>query len=86
VARRANGGYLFGECKWSATSPVGMDVYTQLLGKVARHPEARWREGSSYVLFSLGGFTSELQTVAAGSSGGLHLVGPESLLILTGGV
>jgi AAA+ ATPase superfamily predicted ATPase len=80
VAKRASGGYLFGECKWSATSPVGMDVYTQLLGKVARHPETRWREGASYVLFSLGGFTSELQAVAAGSSGGLHLVGPESLL------
>jgi uncharacterized protein len=80
VAKRASGGYLFGECKWSASSPVGMDVYTQLLGKVARHPEARWREGAGYVLFSLGGFTSELEAVAAGSGGNLHLVGPEALL------
>lgn len=80
VARRADGGTLFGECKWSATSPVGMDVMTQLLGKVARHPDARWREGARYVVFSLGGFTPELRAFAAGSSGGIHLVGPESLL------
>ena len=57
-----------------------MDVMTQLLGKVARHPDARRREGARYVLFSLGGCTPELRAFAAGSSGGVHLVGPESLL------
>ena len=80
VARCEDGTYLFGECKWSAISPVGVDVYSQLLGKVARHPDAAWRNNPSYMIFSAGDFTPELKTIANASGGTLQLIGAQQLL------
>lgn len=80
VAHRLDGGYLFGECKWSANRPIGTDVYAQLLSKVARLPDARWRQKPEYILFSVGGFTPELRTLASNPDNHLYLVGPDILL------
>jgi hypothetical protein len=63
VARCDDGADIFGECKWSTISPVGVDVYSQLLGKVARHPDAAWRNNPRYLIFSAGDFTPELKTI-----------------------
>ena len=80
LARCTGGGYLLGECKWSAGSKIGPKVYFDLLAKESRLPESRWQSNSRYVLFSLGGFSPELEALAASVENRLHLVGPERLL------
>ena len=84
LARRADGGYLLGECKWSRNSPVGVEVYARLLAKAERLPDARIRQEPKYVLFSVGGFTGDLTTLARDRRNRLHLVGPDALLPPTG--
>ena len=80
VARLDSGGFLFGECKWAQAGPVGVDVYTSLVGKVMQLPEASWREHPRYVLFSGSGFTPELEALAADPTATLQLVGATQLL------
>lgn len=80
MAKAQNGGYVFGECKWSRNTPVGMDVYARLLSKVNRLPDARHRQDATLLLFSLGGFAPEVTAFAATPEHRLHLVGPEELL------
>lgn len=72
--------YLFGECKWSQNRSIGTNVYTTLVSKVARLPEARYRHDPRYVLFSVGGFTPELIAVAADPANHLTLVDGNDLL------
>jgi hypothetical protein len=57
-----------------------VDVYSQLLGKVARHPDAAWRNNPSYLIFSAGDFTPELKAIAKASGGTLQLIGAQQLL------
>ncbi|MBC7808447.1 MAG: ATP-binding protein [Akkermansiaceae bacterium] len=74
-------GYLFGECKWSATRPIGTGVYADLLAKVARTPNNDWRKyPPRYCLFSVGGFTPELNVLASDPEERLSLVGADDLL------
>lgn len=80
MAKLREGTYLFGECKWSSNTPVGMDVYAKLLSKVERLPEARHKKDATTILFSVGGFTQDVTAFAASPENRLHLVGPETLL------
>lgn len=80
AARFDTGDYLFGECKWSANRPIGPDVYGQLLAKIARLPDPNWRRTPVCVLFSVGGFTPELEALAAQPENRLSLIGPDDLL------
>ncbi|WP_395089090.1 DUF234 domain-containing protein [Armatimonas sp.] len=80
VARLDSGTFLFGECKWAQAGPVGVDVYTTLVGKVMQLPEVSWREHPRYVLFSGSGFTPELEALAADPTAALQLVGARELL------
>ena len=80
LARLHSGAYLLGECKWSANRPLGTDVYGQLLAKAARLPDAKWRHEPRLILFSVSGFTTELQTMAVNADNRLYLVGPHALL------
>lgn len=78
VAEIAEGGYLFGECKWSARSEVGIDVYVRLKAKVDLLPNEAWRQNARYALYSVGGFTDELRKLAK-SAGNVYLVDGEML-------
>lgn len=80
VARRSNGGYLLGECKWSGARPVDVGVYAELLAKESRVPDPRWREGATRALFSVGGFSPELESLSRDPANRLHLIGPDRLL------
>ena len=80
VAQLDSGTFLFGECKWAQAGPVGVDVYTTLVGKVMQLPEARWRERPRYILFSGSGFTPELEVLSADPTAALQLVGATALL------
>lgn len=73
VAELGAGGHLFGECKWSSHSRVGVGVYIGLRAKVENLPNAEWREDARYALYALGGFTDELRKVAE-SEGNVYLV------------
>ena len=81
VARLDSGSFLLGECKWAQAGPVGVDVYTSLIGKVMQLPEASWREHPRYVLFSGSGFTPELEALAADPATALQLVGATEILL-----
>lgn len=72
--------YLFGECKWSANRPIGLSVYSGLQAKIASLPEAKWRNDSTCVLFSAGGFAPELYSLAANPQERLFLVTGSDLL------
>jgi AAA+ ATPase superfamily predicted ATPase len=78
VAQLGDGGYLFGECKWSSRSIVGSGVYARLRAKVDRLPNPAWQQDARYALYSVGGFTDELRSLAA-SEGNLHLVDGDRL-------
>ncbi len=80
VARLDSGIFLFDECKWAQAGPVGMDVYTTLVGKVMQLPEASWRERPRYVLFSGSGFTPELEALTADPTASLKLIGSTQIL------
>ena len=81
MAKTRSGGYLFGECKWSRNTPIGMDIYARLLSRVERLPEARPKKDPTCILFSVGGFTPEVTAFAAVPKNRLHLVGSEALLL-----
>ena len=66
--------FLFGECKWRRESVTRLNDLSVLQAKVASLPEARWRNKPRYILFALGGFSSELQQLAAYPAERLHLV------------
>ena len=78
--RLGSGSFLLGECKWAQDSTVGTDVYGALLGKVAQLPDAGMRDRPRYVLFSGGGFTPELEALAADPAASLQFVGCAELL------
>ncbi|CAN5620811.1 ATP-binding protein [soil metagenome] len=64
VAPLDGSGTLFGECKWSANAPVDTDVLVGLQRKVVKLPEPKWLKDPRYVLFSLGGFSERLRSIA----------------------
>ncbi len=78
VAKLGDGGHLFGECKWSARSQVGVDVYVKLRTKVAGLPNEGWKENAQYALYSLAGFSDELRAIASTESG-VHLIDGDRL-------
>ena len=80
VAELGDGTFLFGECKWSAQTPVSLSVYAGLKAKVQGLPEAKWRHNPTCVLFAVGGFTPELHALAAQPAERLHLVAGSDLL------
>ena len=80
MAELEGGGFLFGECKWSGKSVVGLSAYSNLQAKIGQLPEAKWREKPTCVLFSVGGFAPELMHLAADPQERLHLVAGEDLL------
>jgi len=75
------GNYLYGECKWSQDRPVGLSVYSDLRAKVAQLPREAQRREASFVLFSVGGFSPDLETLAADPTSRLHLVKGSDLLL-----
>lgn len=80
MAELNDGTFLFGECKWSANSLVGLTDYSRLRAKIAMLPEAKWREGARCILFSVGGFAPEVVSLAANDAERLHLVSGSDLL------
>ena len=78
VADFEDGGKLFGECKWSANTPCGVSTYARLRSKVEGLPDEGWKQGAEYILFSLGGFSDEMRTIAAAENG-VHLVDGKAL-------
>jgi hypothetical protein len=80
MAELENGTFLFGECKWRTERATRLNDLAALQAKVASLPEARWRQDPSYVLFALGGFSRELEQLAADREERLFLVaGPDML-------
>jgi AAA+ ATPase superfamily predicted ATPase len=79
MAELEGGRFLFGECRWSHKSTVGLNVYSGLQAKIAQLPEAHWREKPTCVLFSVGGFAPELVHLAADPQERLHLVAGKDL-------
>ena len=77
MAELADGRFLVGECKWSA-SPVGLGVYHGLREKLALLPRAEYKQSPMFALFSAAGFHRELQETA--QRDGLLLVSGEELL------
>lgn len=77
VAELEGGGRLFGECKWSS-SPVDISVYLEIREKIARLPNLGSSVNPRYILFSLSGFTDDLQSIA--ESQNLILVSGNNLL------
>ncbi len=82
MAELEDGGYLFGECKWSANKAIGLGVYSQLRAKIAGLPEAKWRERPACIVFSVGGFAPELHSLASDPEERLFLIGGSDLLPL----
>ena len=80
MAKLATGAYLYGECKWSQDRPIGLTVFAALQAKVAQMPEEHQRRDARFVLFSLGGFTSDLHLLAADPASRLSLVSGPDLL------
>jgi AAA+ ATPase superfamily predicted ATPase len=72
--------FLFGECKWRTDRTTRLSDLSALQAKVASLPEARWRNKPSYILFALGGFSSELKQLAADPAERLHLVSEADML------
>jgi hypothetical protein len=73
VAELDDGTFLFGECKWRPESVTRLNDLSVLQAKVASLPEARWRNRPKYILFALGGFSPELQQLAADPAERLYL-------------
>lgn len=80
IVGEMSGGYVFGECKWSANSAIGLSVYSRLQAKVAGLPEAKWRDNPRYILFSVGGFSPELLSLASDPEERLSLESGQDLL------
>jgi hypothetical protein len=75
--------FLFGECKWRADSLTRLSDLSALQAKVASLPEVRWRNKPTYVVFALGGFSSELQQLASDPAERLHLIAEGDMLTST---
>ena len=75
------GNYLYGECKWSQDRPVGLSVYSDLRAKVAQLLRDEQKRDARFVLFSVGGFSPDLETLAADPTSRLHLVKGSDLLL-----
>ena len=75
------GNYLYGECKWIQDRSVGLAVYSALLAKVAQLPRDEQKRDARFVLFSVGGFSPDLETLAADPTSRLHLVKGSDLLL-----
>lgn len=80
MAELDDGTFLFGECKWRTESVTRLSDLSALQAKVASLPEARWRKKPRYILFALGGFSSELQQLAADPAERLFLLRDTDLL------
>jgi len=80
MAELDDGTFLFGECKWRTESVTRLNDLSVLQAKVASLPEARWRNKPSYILFALGGFSPELQQLAADPAERLYLVTDTDML------
>ncbi|MHB1796444.1 MAG: ATP-binding protein [Acidobacteriaceae bacterium] len=80
VAELDNKTYLFGECKWRTESVARLNDLSALQAKVASLPEASWRNKPSYILFALGGFSSELLQLATDPNQRLYLVAGADML------
>lgn len=74
MAELDDGTFLFGECKWRTERVTRLNDLSVLQAKVASLPEARWRKQPRYILFALGGFSSEFQRLAADPAERLFLV------------
>ncbi len=74
VAELDTGSLLFGECKWRTERVTRLSDLSALQAKVASMPEVRWRNKPSYILFALGGFSSELLQLAADPAEQVYLV------------
>jgi hypothetical protein len=82
MAELNNGTFLFGECKWRTERVTRLNDLSALQAKVTSLPEARWRSDPSYILFALGGFSPELQQLAADPAERLFLVAGSDMLDL----
>lgn len=82
VAELSDGTYLFGECKWSTNRPIGLSVLATLQGKVSTLPDARYRQNSSFVLFTAGQFTPDLKALSKEIESKVFLVSGEELIFL----
>ena len=80
MAELDKGTFLFGECKWRTERVTRLSDLSALQAKVASLPEARWRDRPSYILFSPGGFSTELRQLAADPAERLFLVADTDLL------
>jgi hypothetical protein len=80
VAELDDGTFLFGECKWRTETVTRLNDLSILQAKVANLPEARWRSKPSYILFALGGFSTELQQLATDPAERLYLVAESNML------
>jgi hypothetical protein len=81
MAELDDGTFLFGECKWRTESATRLNDLSVLQAKVSSLPEARWRNKPSYILFALGGFSPELQQLAADPAVRLFLADKADMLI-----
>ena len=68
VAPIDGGAMLFGECKWSVNTIVDVDTLAKLQGKVARVAEPKWLVDPHFILFSIGGFSDRLRSIAKSDS------------------
>jgi hypothetical protein len=80
MAELDDGTFLFGECKWRTERVTRLSDLSALQSKVASLPEARWRDKPSYILFALGGFSPELQQLAAVPAERLYLIANTDML------
>jgi AAA+ ATPase superfamily predicted ATPase len=80
MAELDNGTFLFGECKWRTEHATRLSDLSALQAKVASLPEARWQDKPSYILFAPGGFSPELQQLAADPTERLFLVSDKDML------
>jgi AAA+ ATPase superfamily predicted ATPase len=80
MAELDDGTFLFGECKWRTERVTRLSDLSTLQAKVASLPEARWRDKPSYILFALGGFSPELQQLAADPAERLYLITDTNML------
>lgn len=79
VAGSTIGGVAFyGECKWWS-GPTGRNVLDDLQRKAARTPFGADAVHRHFLVFSQGGFTSELTAIGS-ADGRIHLVDPDRLL------
>jgi hypothetical protein len=67
--------------QWRTERVTRLNDLSVLQAKVASLPEARWRNRPRYILFALGGFSTELQQLAADPAERLFLAEKADMLI-----